>query len=71
VDFEKTFFRILKKILWLPLQPEFFMELNYFNNFDRALCKEHPCKVSTNMAWTMYNGQWTITKDDLEDIVLR
>ena len=24
------------------------MEFNSFNNVDRALCKEHLCKVSTN-----------------------
>jgi len=35
------------KIIWLPCQPELYMELNSLNKFSRDLCKEHPCTVST------------------------
>ena len=41
-DFWSFFFR-------LPWQPEFFMEWNSLNNFERPSCKEHFCQVSLNL----------------------
>jgi hypothetical protein len=41
---QEDFLRLKKKNR-LPWQPEFFTEFNSLNDFGRALCKEHPCKV--------------------------
>jgi hypothetical protein len=58
------------------------MEFNSWNNFGKASCKKHPCKVGHVLkeeklfkeivdARTMDNKQWAITKARLADIVLR
>jgi hypothetical protein len=68
VSYKKIFLVFVKKIFQLPWQPEYFMEFNSLNNFGRVSCKEHPCKVSTNLAmWfsrrsclkkLLTDGQW-------------
>ena len=35
---------------WLPWQPQFSMELNSMNNFERAWCQKHPHQVLSNLA---------------------
>ena len=32
-------------LLWLPWQPEFFMEDNYLKEFERGPPKEQPCEI--------------------------
>ena len=32
-------------LLWLPWQPEFFMEHNYLKESERGPPKEHSCKI--------------------------
>ena len=32
-------------LLWLPWQPEFLMEHNYFKEFERGPLKKHSCEV--------------------------
>ena len=32
-------------LLWLPWQPEFFMEHNYLKEFERGPPKEHSCEI--------------------------
>ena len=32
-------------LLWLPRQPEFFMEHNYLKEFERGPPKEHSCEI--------------------------
>ena len=32
-------------LLWLPWEPEFFMEHNYLKEFERGSPKEHSCEI--------------------------
>ena len=32
-------------LLWLPWQPELFMEQNYLKEFERGPSKEHSCEI--------------------------
>ena len=34
-------------LLWLPWQPEFFMEHNYLNESEKGPPKEHSCEVNS------------------------
>ena len=47
---EEDFQRFCFFFLWLPWQPELWMELNSLYTFCRALPKEHPCQVSSRLA---------------------
>ena len=40
----------LSFFFWLLWQPEFCMELNYLNNFERAVSHKHPHQVLSNLA---------------------
>ena len=48
---------------WLPWQPEFSMEFNFLNNFERGPSKDHSCKVWLQLA------QWLRRRCRLNEIV--